>query len=72
MSTSANSPTTPQTQTSTLAGSVEAARKFAVPNRLAGKVALVTGASSGIGQAIAVRLAGEGSPVVIGYSGNAA
>jgi glucose 1-dehydrogenase len=36
---------------------------------LAGKVAIVTGASSGIGQAIAVRLAAEGASVVIDYTG---
>lgn len=48
---------------------INAARKFAVPNRLAGKVAIVTGASSGIGQAIAIRLAAEGAKVVIDYVG---
>jgi len=46
-----------------------AARKFAVTNRLTGKVAIVTGASSGIGQAIAIRLAAEGARVVIDYVG---
>ena len=38
--------------------------------RLAGKVALVTGSSSGIGQAIAVRLASEGASVVVDYRGS--
>jgi 3-oxoacyl-[acyl-carrier protein] reductase len=37
--------------------------------RLDGKVALVTGASRGIGRAIAVRLGREGSAVVVNYSG---
>ncbi len=35
--------------------------------RFDGKVAVVTGSSSGIGQAIAVRLAGEGASIVIDY-----
>jgi glucose 1-dehydrogenase len=35
--------------------------------RLAGKVALVTGSSSGIGQAIAIRLASEGASIVVDY-----
>ncbi len=36
---------------------------------LSGKVAVVTGSSSGIGQAIAIRLATEGASVVIDYVG---
>jgi|HubBroStandDraft_1064217.scaffolds.fasta_scaffold06324_2 glucose 1-dehydrogenase len=38
--------------------------------RFDGRVAVVTGSSSGIGQAIAVRLASEGAAVVIGYRGH--
>jgi 3-oxoacyl-[acyl-carrier protein] reductase len=38
--------------------------------RLDGKVALVTGASSGIGRAIAVRLGREGAAIVVNYSGS--
>jgi glucose 1-dehydrogenase len=39
--------------------------------RLQGKVAIVTGASSGIGQAIAVRLGAEGAKVIVDYVGHA-
>jgi 3-oxoacyl-[acyl-carrier protein] reductase len=40
--------------------------------RLAGKIALVTGASRGIGRAIAVRFAAEGAFVVVNFAGNEA
>ncbi|MGI4827314.1 MAG: SDR family NAD(P)-dependent oxidoreductase [Janthinobacterium lividum] len=39
--------------------------------RFEGKVAVVTGSSSGIGQAIAVRLASEGASIVIDYHSHA-
>ena len=38
--------------------------------RLAGKIAIVTGSSSGIGQGIAIRLASEGASVVVDYRGH--
>src|ERR1700753_2020423 len=38
--------------------------------RCEGKVAVVTGSSSGIGQSIAIRLASEGAAVVIDYRGH--
>ncbi len=38
-----------------------------MPSRLEGKVAIVTGSGSGIGQAIAIRLASEGASIVVDY-----
>lgn len=38
--------------------------------KLTGKVALVTGSSQGLGQAIAIRLAKEGASIVINYRSN--
>jgi glucose 1-dehydrogenase len=38
-----------------------------MPGRLEGKIAVVTGAGSGIGQSIAIRLAQEGATSVIDF-----
>ena len=63
--------TAPETQKASDPSDLVASRTFAVPNRLQGKVAVITGSSSGIGQAIAVRLAAEGASVIVNYIGGA-
>ena len=63
--------TAPETQKGGDPSDLAASAKFAVSNRLQGKVAVITGSSSGIGQAIAVRLAAEGASVIVNYIGGA-
>src|SRR5215471_16401315 len=45
-------------------------QKNVVPNRLGGKVAIVTGGDQGLGRAIALRLAAEGADIVFSYKSN--
>lgn len=47
-----------------------ASTKVAAPNRLKGKVAIITGGDQGNGQAIALRFAADGADIAFRYRSN--
>src|SRR5437764_10926609 len=63
------SPTPSSTRRAGASGSCRSAWGFAV--KLEGKVAIITGADSGIGQAMAEAFAREGADIVIGFNTDA-